>query len=544
MKRWMIVLLVIALVGVVVTGCGEETTQTTATTGGPETTAPSATTPGQSTETTTAATQGDKYGGTMIVAVSAGPSSPGGLPWELLAGDSTALQTIFEPLFRADTEGRPTPWLAESYELADDGLSMTIKLKEGIEFTDGSELNAEVVAWNYQMRIDNHKVPNWKSVEVIDPYTIKLSFFNWDNSLYSTLADSADAWIVSKDNYDKNGEQYAREHPVGTGPFMFDSFQADAYYDVVRNPNYWQEGLPYLDKIHHVVMMDENTKKAALQAGEVDAIELEPGKLVADLQKALTDYTWYGSIFSTLNLILDTATPESPCADKRAREALDYAIDREALAEAFGYGLWGPTYQVPAPDNGAIYDPNYVYPRPYDPEKAKQLLAEAGYTGKKRVQVAIYQCPIPIDSGILTAVQGMWAEVGVDCELVFCKVQTDWNSADEAGEPGTILFEPMGPMGNYNGGLAFQFNPDVPIWNLNWLRTPEYKELYRASAGAREYDPALAKACTDYMVEDASVLPIAGSGKGWMVKNTVKDHGFLTRSFCPWWNMETAYLEK
>ena len=434
------------------------------------------------------------------------------------------------------------PWLAESYELAEDGLSMTIKLKQGIKFTDGSDLNAEVAVWCMQQMIDNHKVGSWKAVEVVDPYTIKLSFFMWDNTIYNSLEDSPNSWMISKANFDKNGADYVRTHPVGTGPFLFDSFQADAYYDVVRNPDYWQEGLPYLDKIHFVMITDDNTRKAALQAGEVDVMELEPNKLVADMIKELKDYNWVGTIFSSNILVFGTKNPDSPCANKQVREALDYAIDREAIAAALSYGMWGPTYQIPAPDNGAIYDPNYVYPRPYDPEKAKQLLAEAGYANG--LKVTIYSAPIPTDPGIIAAIQGMWKEVGVDCELVYCKIQPEWNDADKANAPGTILFEPMGPMGNYNNGLAFGFNAMMDIWNACWLRTPEYIDLYRTSMSTREYDPMLAKAITDYMTNDASVLAVTGAGKGWMVANDIKDHGFLTRTFCPWWNPEAAYIEK
>ena len=193
--------------------------------------------------------------------------------------------------------------------------------------------------------------------------------------------------------------------------------------------------------------------------------------------KELKDYNWVGTIFSSNILVFGTKNPDSPCANKQVREALDYAIDREALAAALSYGMWGPTYQIPAPDNGAIYDPNYVYPRPYDPEKAKQLLAEAGYASG--LKVTIYSAPIPTDPGIIAAIQGMWKEVGVDCELVYCKIQPEWNDADKANAPGTILFEPMGPMGNYNNGLAFGFNAMMDIWNACWLRTPEYIDLYR-----------------------------------------------------------------
>jgi peptide/nickel transport system substrate-binding protein len=549
MKRTLVLLvLVIAMVGILVAGCGDETTETTAATAGSSTTTGPVTTVGPVTTagTDTTAAEVDKHGGTLTVSISQGPMSPGGLPFELIANDSATLQTIFEPLFRGNEAAEPQPWLAESYKVADDMMSMDITLKKGIKFTDGSDLNAEVAAWNIQQVIDNKKVAAWKSVEVVDDLTIRINFTKWDNTAYNAIMDSIYTWMVSKENFDKNGIDYAREHPVGTGPFVFKAYQKDAYFDVERNPNYWQEGLPYLDGIHFVFMNDENTKKASVLTGEVQVMELDPSKVVADLVKEATDYTYVSSIFSSTILVLDTATEESPLYDKKVREALDYAIDRESLASALGYGLWTAQYQIASPADTGVYDASYVYPRPYDPEKAKALLAEAGYPNGG-VEVTIYASPAPIDPAIMTAVQDMLKQVGINAEVVFCTSQTEFDKYDEGGKPGSIIFQPMAAIGNYNGALSYAFSPDIipPTYNRHWLRTPEYTDLYHKSTEAASFDPALAKACLDYMLEtDVSVLPVSGSGKGWLVANNVMDGGWFSRSFCPWWTPEAVYIAK
>ena len=147
----------------------------------------------------------------------------------------------------------------------------------------------------------------------------------------------------------------------------------------------------------------------------------------------------------------------------------------------------------------------------------------------------------------MTAVQDMWKQVGIDAEVVFCTSQTEFDKYDEGGKPGSIIFQPMAAIGNYNAAISYAFSPDIvpPLYNRHWLRTPEFTEMYHKATATPTFDPTLAKAMLDWMLEtDVSVLPVSGSGKGWIVANNVKDGGWFTRSFCPWWTPETVYIAK
>jgi ABC-type transport system substrate-binding protein len=144
-----------------------------------------------------------------------------------------------EPLLHATAAGELKPWLAESYKVADDLTSITFNLRKGVKFQDGTDFNAQAAKWNLDNQIQAKRQPYWKSVEVIDDYTIRLNLTQWQNSILSFLADETDSWMVSPAAFQKNGIDWMRKNPVGTGPFKFVSFASDTGLKTVRNPDYW-----------------------------------------------------------------------------------------------------------------------------------------------------------------------------------------------------------------------------------------------------------------------------------------------------------------
>ena len=145
-----------------------------------------------------------------------GPSGSIGYPQELTGDASFAPQICFEGLIREDTKGIFSPWLAESYDLAADQTSITFKIRKGVKFHDDSDLNATVVKWNMDNQIAAKLAPNWKSVDIIDDYTVKVSFSKWQNTMLSGLAMS----MISKVAFDKNGLDWVRMNPVGNRTFQ------------------------------------------------------------------------------------------------------------------------------------------------------------------------------------------------------------------------------------------------------------------------------------------------------------------------------------
>ena len=129
--------------------------------------------------------------------------------------------------------------------------------------------------------------PNWASVDVIDDYTIRVNFTKWQNTLLSTFVEPTfPAFMVSKAAFDKNGKDWMRTHPVGTGPFIFDSFVQDVSYKVKKNPDYWVKGKPYLDGIDYTIISDTSTRKMAMKAGEGDVLSGVAAMDMADLAAA------------------------------------------------------------------------------------------------------------------------------------------------------------------------------------------------------------------------------------------------------------------
>ena len=234
MKKVLITLIVLLSIICVVAGCAQSTAPvSTATPTAPKTaaTSPAATTPQP------------KYGGTMRWIESLGPTTPIGYPPEIAGPSGVTPQISLQVLLKEYLDGSIGPNLASSYEVdsSKDNPSITFHLQKGVKFHDGTDFNAQAVRWNYE---EIKKAPanasntnNWKSVDVIDDYTIRISLKEWKNSVIRSFADSW-GYIVSPTAFQKNGLDWARYNMVGTGPFTQTGFQRDVTLTGARNLNY------------------------------------------------------------------------------------------------------------------------------------------------------------------------------------------------------------------------------------------------------------------------------------------------------------------
>ena len=545
MKRASIalVLLVLLTCCLLAAGCGnsQEATTTTAapassttTAAAPVTTAPptTAATPSTAATTTTAAAVTPKTGGTLRVILGPDLQNAGGLPWELWGPQMMAGQFMLESLFVGSLTGEFEPGLAKDYKLADDQLSVTITLNQGIKFHDGSDFNADVVKWNLEQYMKAGQAPAFKAVTVVDPYTVKIDFNYWANTNLVGLRDGL--WMVSEANYVKNGEEYARNNPCGTGPFMFKSFENAVKMEMVKNPNYWQTGKPYLDGVEILFVADDNTKAAMLQAGEADVIGSQGlNKQAKDLKDAgFVIETYLPDVWA---IQPDAGNADSPYKDQKVREAVEYAIDRSSLADAFGYGFWTTVNQIPGPD-ASIYNQNPPLVRDYDPAKAKQLLAEAGYPNGFKTTLLMLQFA---SKDQVVAVQAMLKEVGIDAALVIPEGPVKFNEATNTTH-NILAWSPVDALsGSWNQGFWYSFMFDGS-GNKNWLRSKEWVDLFNKSMASPKEDPALAQAVSDQWTKEASVIPVTRAGNGWAHATYVMDAGWFSRSFSPWirpWNI-------
>jgi peptide/nickel transport system substrate-binding protein len=449
------------------------------------------------------------------------------------------IQSCFETLLHGDSEGNLGPWLATSYELADDLSSMTLTLRQDVKFHDGSDFNAAVAKWNLDNYIQAGIEPNWASVDVIDDYTIKVNFTpgGWVNTLPTTLGDNFNAaYMVSKVAYDQYGLDWMKSNPVGTGPFKFESFSLDSGMTVVKNTEYWVEGRPYLDGIEFVFVADSFAAKALIQSGEADMVTTQTGQLSADYKDlGLTVDT---SLEMTEVLIPDTANPESPWSKKEVREAAEYAIDRESIAEAYGYGYWKVPYQIP-PRETTAYNADFTLGREYNVAKAKELLAAAGYPDGFDTTIIVF--PEAAIKDISVAIQSDLAEVGIRVKLEYPDVGKFMTYMYGGTWPtNSVLFQGL-PMidPTYVGGIQFMFASIGQSWDRPAAITTDLA----AALGSETPDITLVRKVTDAITEDALLIPISELGTG-VAKQTYVMAPYGDRGTLIDWSLQEFWLNK
>ncbi len=349
--------------------------------------------------------------------------------------DIWVLTNLYDTLLQPTEDGTGvTPGLAESYEVSEDGLTFTLTLRDGIKFADGSDITAEDVKWSLD-RARNPENGIWsftlESVEEIategNQVTITLS--RPDPVLPAALAMFNSA-IMPKDLFEAQpGEtdlekaQAFAENPVGSGPFMLSEWERGSYMVLERNPYYWETGedgeaLPYLDSVRFEIIPDDNTRILRLQSGEIDAAEFIPLSRVQELEAdaridmELFPSTRVNSVLMNNRETLNDGTP-NPLSDERVREAINYATNKEALVQVVAFGNATPTESYMSTTT-PFYEAQENYP--YDLERAQQLLEEAGY-GDGFTVTAIATAGNQDDLALLTALQNMWGEVGINLEI-------------------------------------------------------------------------------------------------------------------------------
>ncbi len=538
MKRLLIILLAVGLISsILIVGCSSaSTTSTPPITQQPTTTtiAPPATSPPPTqSQTSTAGTP--KRGGIMKVAGPPDPGGPFGWPPDIKGPAAATAQPVLEPLMRQLIDGSYVPWLATSYDLASDKSSITFHLRQGVQFSDGTPFDANSVKINFDAQIAGQNEPYWKSVDVIDANTVRLNLTSWTNVIFDSFSDAAP--IASPAAFQKNGQAWADKNPVGTGPFIFQSYEQGAKAIFTRNPNYWQTGKPYLDGIEIDYIMDPLTMKAAMQSGQIDMMNVTLGQQQQDLQNA--GFSTAVKPNTVYALIPDTANPSSPFAKLEVRQAVEYAINRPAMAQGLGYGQWQPPYQLP-PRSNAAYNPNFPLGLKYNSDKAKQLLAQAGFPNG--FSTSIIAQPAARQDDADAAIQSYLNAVGIKTELknvdqgTFANYQLNgWTNA--------LMITPLPGFANYNSTLNFYFVPSSTQFK-SWAKTDEFVADLNASFATPTPDINLIRKVTDYMIQNTLVIPTTESGLGYAYASYVKDGGFEERGFPTNWNMDSVWLDK
>jgi len=324
------------------------------------------------------ASQGPVYGGTLRIALEGEPPGldPTTNPSAII--DRVVYNNLFEGLVKFDRHGKIVPGLAESWEVSPDGRAYTFHLRRGVKFHNGKAFTSADVKYTFDMARDPaNKVKTHRdyyrdivSVEAVDDYTVTITLKAVDSMFFYNLA-RGDSIILPKDL-----QPEMKTHPIGTGPFRFEEWVKGDHVTFVKFDQYYRQGVPYLDRVIFKFIDTPPARNAALKAGDIDVIGyLASPETAIEFEKDPRFKIFNG--VTTGDVIMSTNNSRKPFNDVRVRRAMAYAIDRKAIIDGAMFGYGTPIGSHMSPINPNYLDLTWMYP--YNPEKAKQLLAEAGY---------------------------------------------------------------------------------------------------------------------------------------------------------------------
>jgi peptide/nickel transport system substrate-binding protein len=416
-----------------------------------------------------------RHGGEGIVLLSADYSGswPAGLdPATNYTGGAnlSLMNAIFGGLFQltADADGsnaRSVPILAAGYDTRNEGRTFIIRLRPGMTFSDGTAFDAAAVKFNIDRALKSpcacspHNWP-WVAeesarVSMPDDHTVELNFSQPYGPLLNSITVSNINWIASPTALKAMGEDEFKIRPVGAGPFRVISNQLSSRLVLERNPNYWQVGRPYLDRLVFQSIGSEQAGLQAVVAGDAQAfVGMASTALIEQAEKS-SSVTLTQQLSTSPNVIqLNTAV--APFENPRAREAIYYATDAEAIARGLFKSRY-PVNQSFTTRAGLFHHEKIEGYRTYDLEKARAIVRELGGV---RLTLATLKSTVP--EQIITALQSQWQQAGFEVTLESYDLGTLINSFN-SGKWQAMLQT----AGSYDPdsatGLRFRFGSTAPF---------------------------------------------------------------------------------
>ncbi len=414
------------------------------------------------------------------------------------------------------------PALAESWEISDDGTVYTFHLRSGVSFHDGSPLNAEAIKFNFDRMLDeSHPFYNTgpfplsfffssvDTVEAVDDLTVRIALTEPYAPFLSNLAYSP-GLMVSKAAVEQHGQEFGR-NPSGTGPFRFVEWRSNEAVVVEKNAEYW-DGAPSLEAVIYRPITDANTRTAEMLAGGIDLMVEVPPVTLSEFQSG--DFKIIEQAGPHLWFLILNAK-EGPFADKRVRQAANYAINKSALVNDILEGT-AEVAAGPTPPAFAWAYNEALEPYPYDPEKAKALIAEAGAEG---AELTFYVTEG--GSGMLDPI-AMGTAIQADLQAVgfSVKIETyEWNTflgEVNPGLEGKADMAEMAWMTNDPDTLPFlalrtSAWPDQGGFNSGYYSNPDVDDLLEKARVSTSQDEraGLYKKMQEIVQEDAPWVFIA-----------------------------------
>jgi len=453
--------------------------------------------------------------------------------------DTIFLHALFDRLIERSPDGTLYPGLAETWEVADDGVTWTLKLRNDVTFHDGTPFNAEAAVYSFE-RIVNPDTKSeyavfqlgpYESSRAIDEFTLELKMAEPYGALPVSLATYGIA-MVSPDAAEKAGNQFG-QNPVGSGPFIFKEWVPQSHVTLVRNPDYnWASpihkvsGPAPLEEVTFRVIPENATRAAALQSGEVDMAYVTAADYILfeeddnyRTQKVLTEGYPPAGLFVN--------TTKFPTDDVKVRQALEYAVNRQEVNQVVYEGLAGDADSVVSTFSWA-YDPAAAM-YSYDPEKAKQLLDEAGwveaggeYRQKDGQDLTIVYLSLTGVKNVAEVIQAQLKEVGINAELLVQDNPAQQQSA-QSGQHNIVWTQWSGVD---PADLAKVYHSDNigSGWNFSHYNNPRLDELFAQGVAVNDVEERkkIYTEIVNLLMEDATFIPLNNRTTFWAMKESVQ----------------------
>jgi ABC-type transport system substrate-binding protein len=421
--------------------------------------------------------------------------------------------------------------LGTSYEVAADGLSVTWQLRQGVKFHDGTDFNATALKYNYDKWAEAGRASsNYLGCEILNDYSVKFSFAE---ALNTNLGGVSGVQIASPTFWEANGDAEAAYHACGTGPFKQVSYEDGTKITLERFDDYWGQKA-YLDGIEGVFITDPVTQVMAMQAGQGDCTHSRDAKTMHDLEQAGLNVLQNYMGMEAMNF--NSRDEDSPFYDVRVRQAFEYAINKQAIIDALGYGYWEVAYQFPIEGMSGYLDD--IVPREYDPDMAMQLLDEAGYPNG--FDTTLVAGVWDFQDG-LQSMQADLLDVGINAEILGVQ-GAQWGTMRQEGWDG-VFVAGSGMISDFNSLVWSYFRPgNTEMYSIQ--RSDELTALVLEAVRAIPADAEKTNDVARYIYDQCLWAPIEHHGDNYAYTDQV--HGINFGTYGNWgaFDAELAWLSE